>query len=86
MDLPVPQDGCTFGHIREYTAGELATLVQVAGLEVLSSGTADRRRGWVRRRPAVRLVDVLEHHLGRARPGLRGFLVLTARPLVRGSG
>jgi SAM-dependent methyltransferase len=86
MDLPVPQDGRTFGHVREYTAEELGALIQAAGLEVLASGTADRRRGWVRGRPLVRLVDALEHHLGRARPGLRGFIVLSARPAVRGPG
>jgi SAM-dependent methyltransferase len=85
MDVPAPQDGHTFGHVREYTLGELGTLLQLAGLEVVSRGTADRRRGWVRRRRLVRLVDALEHHLGRVRPRLRGFIVMAARSPMPGS-
>lgn len=86
MDLPVPQKGRTYGHLREYTGEEIVGLLEFSGFRVDRLTFAARRRAWTRGRFLPVLADELEAQVGRIRAGARGYTIVSATPMPLAAG
>ncbi|MEA3076878.1 MAG: hypothetical protein QOF60_1786 [Actinomycetota bacterium] len=84
FELPIPTAGETYGHIREYSVGDVEALLSAAGFVDVAVRLVPRRRGGEDNSAFVRIVSSVERTLGALRPEFQGFIVAAAvRPLGR---
>jgi hypothetical protein len=75
MVAPLPVAGHTYGHIREYSAAEVATLLTASGFKDATVSIQQRPRTNPAGSRAAKLAFAAELFFGESLPTLRGFLV-----------